>query len=153
MLLPAAWKFMWWRNWKRCRQLWQLCWRTHQYNSSFGCGKLHQDPFVTVWSPHAEPVSFRQPDCQQTGCKTIHLQTGNEEELGLDYILPHRCSLRWTNLKTGTTLGWAVIFNNIIDKISEDFYWSWCLIIVCSLINHPDFEHSSKVQTLWIFNV
>lgn len=53
-----------------------ICCRTHQDNPSFGCGKLHQDPFVTVWSPQAEPVPFRQPDRQQTSCNNVHLQTG-----------------------------------------------------------------------------
>lgn len=47
---------------------------THQYNASFGCGKLEQDPFVSVGSPHAEAVSFRQSNRQQPGCSLIHLQ-------------------------------------------------------------------------------
>lgn len=48
---------------------------THKYDSSFGCGKLHQDPSVTVRAPNAEPVSLCQPDRQETGCNTIDLQT------------------------------------------------------------------------------
>lgn len=103
-----------------------ICCRTHQYNPSFGCGKLHQDPFVTVWTPQAEPVSFRQPDCQQTSCNNIHLQTGR-----------------------------AGIALCLIDVVSDwnDTRMSRCLIIklrtVFSFINHPVFFNiPAKVQTL-----
>lgn len=102
VLLSAAQEFMYEVGTKNVEGSRGSCLRTHQYNSSFGCGKLHQDPLVTVWTPQAKPVAFRQPDCQQTGSNSLHLQTGSKGELGLDSILAHRCRFRWRNIQIGT---------------------------------------------------
>lgn len=47
---------------------------THQYNSSFGRGELDQDPLVGVGAPGAEAVSSGQPDSQEAGGYSVHLQ-------------------------------------------------------------------------------
>lgn len=59
----------------------------HQYNTSFGCGKLEHDPFISVGSPHAEPVSPRQSECQKPSWSFIHLHTSQRQRRFIRFAL------------------------------------------------------------------